>query len=314
MCGCQTAPKMQIAPLSSLPTPASPRSTRREPAGDSFRASAEPLRLLPRPQAAPDAVARMQASLEVGFSNRYFASGASEGPTSLPEGPFTMVLDKPGAEDALLAAGAALADGLPSLYAVPDRKSLPWFLREADQSFPGRVRIEAHPDPKVLARQASHPGAEVRPLDLPERAPIGTFLGCLMSGLSEEQYASGRQHLQAMDAALTAGGSESNYCEGIMVASTASFGTPKESLRSDLAAVEASRRCVFYVFDGQPRPSGMWVEAGYALAKGKPSLFLVPDRAALPPSLRTGDLPEGVRVVEYGTHENLLESLPALLA
>src|SRR5690606_12857551 len=154
-------------------------------------AGVEAPRLLPRPAAtAPDAVGRMQAALEMGHGNRSFETSET----------FAMMLNSPGADDALVAAGAALAKGLPSLYAVPDRKSLPWFLREADQSFPGRVRIAAHPDPKVLAREvaASHPGREVKPVDLPAHAPVDTFLGCLMSGLTEEQYAEGRSHLQAL--------------------------------------------------------------------------------------------------------------------
>lgn len=281
---------MTLQPVASTPPTAV-----RHPAArrlDSFAAGVEAPRLLPRPAApAPDPVARMQAALELGHGNRSFETSDS----------FAMMLNSPGADDALVAAGAALAKGLPSLYAVPDRKSLPWFLREADQSFSQRVRVAAHPDPKVLAREvaASHPGRQVKPVDLPARAPIDTFIGCLMSGLTEEQYAEGRSHLKALSETLPG----ENYCEGLMVASTNGFDTPKDSLVNDLAAVEASRECVFYVYDGTPRPSGMWVEAGYALAKGKPCTFLVPTKDALPPCLRSAN------VVEYGTHEDLLRSL-----
>src|SRR5262249_19509694 len=141
---------------------------------------------------------------------------------------------------------------------------------------------------------------------------VDTFIGCLMSGLSETQYQEGRSHLQAIDGVLREKlASQHNVCEGIQVASTTSFGTPRESLLADLQAVRGSDRCVFYMYDGQPRPSGMGVEAGAAIAANKPSTFLVPDRAALPPALRAVPLPSNVRIVEYGTHENLLAKLAA---
>jgi nucleoside 2-deoxyribosyltransferase len=139
---------------------------------------------------------------------------------------------------------------------------------------------------------------------------VDTFIGCLMSGLSEAQYAEGRSHLLAIDAALKDKlGATKNHCEGIMVASTSSFGTPKESLAMDVEAIRAADRCVFYLYDGQPRPSGMWVEAGVAIGLKKPCTFLVPSKDALPPSLRSEELPKGVKVVVYQDHAALLEGL-----
>lgn len=70
-----------------------------------------------------------------------------------------------------------------------------------------------------------------------------------------------------------------------------------------------SRYCVFQVFDGQSRPSGMWVEAGYAIESGKPCTFLVPNGTACPPRLRQGPLPENVKIVKYGDHANFLNQI-----
>lgn len=108
-----------------------------------------------------------------------------------------------------------------------------------------------------------------------------------MSGLSESQYTEGRSHLMAIDEALrTQLGAKKTHCEGIMVASTNSFGTPKESLAMDVEAIRNSNRSVFYLFDGEPRPSGMWVEAGVALGLEKPCTFLDSARTRCRPASR----------------------------
>ncbi len=219
---------------------------------------------------------------------------------------FSMKLDKPGAADALVAAGVALAAGVPSLYLAPSRKDLPWFLREADQSFPGQVAVLEGQEPLALADTVAT--VAERPhqaLPAPTRQ-LDNFIGCLMSGLSEQQYAEGRSHLQAIDKALGA----NNYCEGIQVATTTTFGTPKESLCGDIDAVRSSKGCVFYVYDGQSRPSGMWVELGVALAEGLPSQLLYPKEEALPPALRGSSL---VKMHAYSDHPSLLADLSAVL-
>ena len=215
---------------------------------------------------------------------------------------FSMKLKGARADDALMACGAALAAGKPSLYVVESRKELPWFLREADLSYPSQVSIvegSAQPTPLSPGPSPDHSGLN-----------HDTFIGCLMSGLSKEQYAEGRSHLQQIDQALrTRVGSPNNYCEGISVSTTDTFDTPKASLVQDIKAVQGSRNCVFYAFDGQSRPSGLWVEAGYAIESGKPCTFLVPEKGCLPPSLRQGPLPENVKIVEYGDHANFLNQI-----
>lgn len=215
------------------------------------------------------------------------------------------------AEDALLAAGAALVIGTPSLYVVEDRKQLPWFLREADLSFPQQVKVLK---PSQMAEEWPGAAAQLRAArpHLEGRLSEATdsFIGCLMSGLSEEQYQLGRSHLFAIAESMKAcSGVESPFCEGLAVKNTQSFGTPAHSLLMDLEAVQQSKHCVFYVFDRKSRPSGMWVELGAALALEKPSVLLTPSLGALPPVLQRPPWPENLRVVVYDSHEGLIQQL-----
>lgn len=269
---------------------------------------------------APTGAALLDLHLEAFISalsqkNAYVVDGSVGTPGALPlealktADLFSVCMQGPKADDSLVAAGVAIARGVPSLYVVPERKQLPWFLREADQTYPGTVKILEQPTVEQLrAEKQALFGA--RPAPPPTSGEPTTFIGCLMSGLSEAQYTEGRSHLMAIDEALrTQLGAKKTHCEGIMVASTNSFGTPKESLAMDVEAIRNSDRCVFYLYDGEPRPSGMWVEAGVALGLEKPCTFLVPSEDALPPCLKAGARPEHVRVVVYESHAALQSGL-----
>ena len=234
---------------------------------------------------------------------------------------FVMVLHHPQAEDALVACGYALARAIPSLYMAGSRKELPWFLREAEQTYPGLVEVLEGRDIPAdqldsvwasLRKRERTQGTPLQPRSLTRPAPetVDSFLGCLMSGLTEPQYAEAQSHLRAIEQALQRErGDRSFFCEGLNVSSTASFGSPRESLGTDLESLRKARNCVFYTYDRQSRPSGMWVELGAALAWKKPCLVLVPDLAALPPALRSPSRPSNLRVVVFGTHAELLQSL-----
>lgn len=216
---------------------------------------------------------------------------------------FTLQLQNPQAEDALLAAGAALALGKRCIYLLEDRQQLPWFLREADQAFPRHVSITNQP-----VQVEVEPGP-LPPTDLVPQ-PVDSFIGCLMSKLSPEQYAEARSHLMAIRASMRKyGGDLHPYCEGINVASPADFDTPARALQLDLEALGKAEECVFYLYDGQPRPSGMWVELGAALAWQKPCVLLAPRPEAVPRSLRMAMLPRHIRVVYYEDHVQLLRDL-----
>jgi hypothetical protein len=225
---------------------------------------------------------------------------------------FTMFLSGAGAEDALLAAGAALAYGVPSCYVVFDRKELPWFTREAEQTYPGLVTVLE--GDRVVALQAFGP-TRILPLhprklrSEPVLTKVDTFVGCEMSGLTEEQYADGRHQLQLINTALAATGRWQNFCEGINVSSASAFGTPHASLGVDLEEVRRARSCVFYAYDDVSRRSGMWVELGAALAWKKPCTLLVPGLAGLPPVLRGKLLPPTLKIATYTTHEALIKQL-----
>lgn len=214
----------------------------------------------------------------------------------------TVHLEKPAAEDALLAAGMALAKGRPTVLSAPERSHLPWFLQEADLAYPSRVLVvSGAPEQSAVAGlRAETPPEPAKKFD--------TFIGCLMSGLSKEQYAEGRSHLLALHETLGRElQSPSNYCEGIAVGSTDSFGSKKDSLIVDLDAVQGSDQCVFYQYDNASRPSGMWVELGAALAWNKPCTLLTPDLNGVPPAVRQG-IPQ-LKIVQYGSHEEMLQIL-----
>ncbi len=216
---------------------------------------------------------------------------------------FTLQLQDAQAEDALLVAGAALALGKTSLYLISDRQQLPWFLREADQAFPRHVSIGDRP---------CHPGIEPGPLPTTGlvKQPVDSFIGCLMSRLTPDQYIDARTHLKAIRTSMQLyGGDQHPYCEGINVASSADFDSPAHALQLDMEALRKASDCVFYLYDGQSRPSGMWVELGAALAWEKDCLLLAPRREALPPSLRGSILPAHLRIVYYQDHAQLLRDL-----
>lgn len=207
----------------------------------------------------------------------------------------------PGADDALLVAGMAIAKNAKTELVVPDRSHLPWFLQNAELSYPNRVYV---------VETAPKEAADKSPTDPSAYKPHvhDTFIGCLMSGLSKEEYAEGRSHLLAINDALkTKTDSKDNYCEGINIGTNESFGTPKEALVVDMEAIKGSEHCVFYQYDDASRPSGMWVELGAALALDKPCTLLAPNLDGVPPAVRNGQL--DLNIIEYGNHDNLKELL-----
>lgn len=209
-------------------------------------------------------------------------------------------LDHPQAVDGLLAAGAALALNKNAVYLVLERGQLPYFLRQADKVRQGQVLIPGPNDAVTgFAPLKEAPVTLTRPND--------SFIGCLMSNLNNFEYGEARLHLQAIKEAMQRNGNQAPYCEALNVAKPADFDSPAKALAQDLAALKGARNCVFYLYDGQSRPSGIWVEMGAALAWGKPSVLLTPSLEALPPALR---LPQkGLRVVVYQDHTHLLHQL-----
>jgi hypothetical protein len=213
------------------------------------------------------------------------------------------------AEDALMTIGAGLALGKPTLLVVSDRKQLPWFMREAELSYPGLVQVvEGVATPQKVAAALKGLKASPLPADRLLKEPVDSFIGCLMSGLSEAQYQENKGHLSAIAISLKDRcGFTAPYCEGIKVESTKSFDRPQDSLVVDLEAVRKAEHCIFYLYETTPRSSGIWVEVGAALAWEKPSVLLTPGEQPLPPALRG---PSGLlKKVQYADHAQLLQQL-----
>lgn len=258
-------------------------------------------------------VRALSASLETGGACGYWLDGEVGEGFDLPglrqAELLSLRLHQAGAEDALLAAGAALALGKPALYAVRDRKELPWFLQQADLAYPGLVEILTPGGAtgwSCLQRLNPGPLPQLGVVD----QPVDSFIGCLMSKLTPEEYAEGRQHLLAIRQALQRHtGFAQAYCEGINVKSSSSFDTPCRALQLDLEALSKADHCIFYLYDKKSRPSGLWVELGAALAWNKTAVLLTPSLEALPPSLRSDPTLEGLKVVIYESHERLLSDL-----
>ncbi|NDD26779.1 MAG: hypothetical protein EB084_00725 [Proteobacteria bacterium] len=224
---------------------------------------------------------------------------------------FTMRLGpNTAAEDALVAAGVALATGCPSVYLVTSRKDLPWFLRDADQTYRGQVAILEGPDP-LAALHGTLVSLKRGVSTTPRREPkTDAFIGCLMSHLDELRYAQSQAVLKRLTVALRDSlGERTSFCEGLKPRDDVGHDKPAEALLRDVTAVRNARRCVFYVGESAPRPSSMWVEAGVALSTGHPTVFITPTLDAMPPSLRRAWPTGNARVQVYGTPNELLDAL-----
>jgi hypothetical protein len=225
-------------------------------------------------------------------------SGASSMMVALPE--------TSTADDALLAIGAALAGDVPTVFLVKDKKKMPWLLREADQVRPDKIAVVERGDGKDLQGRIARAFTDMAHAQRPDQGrhegAVDTFLGSVMSGLNETQYAQGRELLQVIDGALKAQGSLDNFSEALRIKDSSNYDTPADSLKLDVNAMNASKNAVFFVFDDNPRPSSMWIEAGFAIARALPTTFLVPHTSkGLPPALQASDL--GTQKIAYGSHD-----------
>jgi len=86
---------------------------------------------------------------------------------------FAMILPKPSPSGVLVEAGLALALGLPSVYFVPTRDTLPWILRDVSASavegFPTVRVVEYFEDQDLLLQKIRNCGRELFPPSLFER-------------------------------------------------------------------------------------------------------------------------------------------------
>ena len=122
------------------------------------------------------------------------------------------------------------------------------------------------------------------------------FLALPMTSTSDEaKYHAVRTEARNLVSALEAQCGYSVYCGALSVATRTDFDSPGFALEENVPALANCRRFVLWVSELITKPSSVWVEAGMALALGKPSIYLVPSPEILPYILRevaeTGNLP-----------------------
>lgn len=210
---------------------------------------------------------------------------------------------------ALMVTGAAIASHVPVTLEVNDRKSLPYFLQEAEHIYPS-VRINVQSGPPLPEATPPPPHQVTEKFDW--------FLACQMTGLSDAQREDNNQRLHVIDDTL---GGE-NYCQPFTIKNDAqgkpAYNTPADALKLSLDNLQDSKKCIFFFYDDvqRPRPPGMWVEAGHALAEGKECIFLVPDMKVLPSALQVtaSELPGNLTVAKYDSHDQIPSLLRELTA
>ena len=84
------------------------------------------------------------------------------------------------------------------------------------------------------------------------------------------------------------------YCAAVDVEELADFDSPGFAIAENIHALMRSKRFVLLVPKAVHKPSSVWVEAGIALALGKPCTFLIPDQRVLPYILQEAAEPRGI--------------------
>jgi hypothetical protein len=201
---------------------------------------------------------------------------------------------------ALMVTGAAIAAHTPVSLEVSDRKSLPYFLQEAEHIYPSvHIQVQSGPPLPEATPPPAHQVSE----------KFDWFLACQMTGLSDAQREDNNQRLHVIDDTL---GGE-NYCQPFTIKNDAqgkpAYNTPADALKLSLDNLQDSKKCIFFFYDDvqRPRPPGMWVEAGHALMEGKECIFLVPDLSVLPSALQVtaSELPGNLTVAKYDSHDQI---------
>jgi transcriptional regulator with XRE-family HTH domain len=103
---------------------------------------------------------------------------------------------------------------------------------------------------------------------------------------NENKYQTVRTEARNLVSALEAHCGYSVYCGALSVATRTDFDSPGFALEENVPALVNCRRFVLWMSELIAKPSSVWVEAGMALALGKPSTYLVPSPEVLPYILR----------------------------
>jgi transcriptional regulator with XRE-family HTH domain len=109
-------------------------------------------------------------------------------------------------------------------------------------------------------------------------------------GTNDDGYAAERSAaMQLAEAVTDYCGFDRIYYAGSAIESSESFESPTLSVEANAEALHSARYFILLALEAPIAPSGIYVEAGMALALGKPSVYFVPDsgRHYLPWMLRT---------------------------
>lgn len=132
---------------------------------------------------------------------------------------------------------------------------------------------------------------------LPRQVKSGkfdVFLAVPMASTADdEHYRRVRKHAQSIVRALRNEGYEV-YCGALDVEDRDDFDAPNFAVEENVPALINSRYFVLWVGEAVDKPSSVWVEAGIALALGKPSTYLVGHPDYLPYILRQASEAKGL--------------------
>ena len=168
--------------------------------------------------------------------------------------------------------------------AIPEAKAA-----QLDEVYPDfRLTLEGESFSSLHATQARR-----RKVQLPRPSAYDVFIASPMASATtvsgkDEAYRAERS------AAVQLGEALSDYCgfshiyyAGATIESTDAFESPTLSIEANVDALQTSRFFVLLALEPPTMPSGIYVEAGMALALAIPSVYFVPDATHLPWMLRT---------------------------
>lgn len=140
-----------------------------------------------------------------------------------------------------------------------------------------------------LSKRCRNTSPHIDLSDLSTRAEIAdVFLASPMASLGgEAAYREERKAAEDICEALRTYCGFSVYFAGSTLPSEDDFDTPEMAAELNFTSLANCRYFVMFVDGEISRPSSVWVEAGYALALRKPTLFMVKSPNVLPYVLRT---------------------------
>ncbi|MEE2567141.1 hypothetical protein [Hyphobacterium marinum] len=122
-------------------------------------------------------------------------------------------------------------------------------------------------------------------------AGLEIFIATPMSAFDSRKYSENREKVIALvDAIRRKAPGAKIFCPALEIADSKKWDLSDEALEQDIAALErADLFILLYLSPLPPKPSSVLVEAGIALGKNIPSIYLINDRADLPYMLNNAE-------------------------